>query len=135
MAMTACAPAATRRTSRAAAQGGAVSRTRRGQRGRARGWDRGSGEGRVPVEPCRRCQGRGEVGASRELEVQVPAGISDGQRIRVGGQGSAGHAGAPPGDLYVLVGVREDERFVREGAALITALAAPAPLAAPGTEL
>ena len=113
----------------------AVSQTMLGQMVRTMVCDRCHGDGKVPVEPCRRCQGRGEVRASRELEVQVPAGISDGQRIRVGGQGSAGHAGAPPGDLYVLVGVREDERFVREGDDLITALDVPAPLAALGTQL
>jgi molecular chaperone DnaJ len=97
--------------------------------------DRCNGDGKIPKEPCKRCRGRGEVRAARELEVQVPAGIADGQRIRVGGQGSAGRAGAPPGDLYVLVGVREDERFVREGDHLITALDVPAPLAALGVEL
>ncbi len=113
----------------------AVSQTMLGQMVRTMVCDRCHGDGKVPVEPCRRCQGRGEVRASRELEGQVPAGVSDGQRIRVGGQGSAGHAGAPPGDLYVLVGVREDERFVREGDDLITALDVPAPLAALGTEL
>jgi molecular chaperone DnaJ len=71
----------------------------------------------------------------RTLEVDVPAGISDGQRIRLGGQGHAGEAGAPAGDLYVLVGVREDPRFVREGDDLITALDVAAPLAALGSTL
>ena len=97
--------------------------------------DQCHGDGKVPKEPCKRCRGRGQVSAKRDLEVQVPAGIADGQRIRVGGQGSAGHAGAPAGDLYVLVGVREDERFVREGDDLITALDVPAPVAALGAEL
>jgi len=97
--------------------------------------DRCHGDGKIPKEPCKTCRGRGQVRAAREVEVQVPAGIADGQRIRVGGQGSAGRAGAPAGDLYVLVGVREDERFVREGDHLITALDVPAPLAALGAEL
>ena len=73
--------------------------------------------------------------AGAELEVDVPAGIADGQRIRLSGQGHAGEAGAPAGDLYVLVGVREDERFVREGDDLITALDVAAPLAALGATL
>ena len=72
---------------------------------------------------------------SATLEVEVPAGIADGQRIRLGGRGHAGEAGAPAGDLYVLVRVREDERFVREGDDLITALDVPAPLAALGATL
>ena len=65
----------------------------------------------------------------------MPAGIADGQRIRLGQRGHAGGAGALEGDLYVLVRVREDERFVREGQDLITALDVPAPLAALGGTL
>ena len=68
----------------------------------------------------------------RKVEVDVPAGIADGQRIRLSERGHAGEAGAPEGDLYVLVRVTEDERFVREGQDLITALDVPAPLAALG---
>ena len=67
--------------------------------------------------------------------MDVPAGIADGQRIRLSGQGHAGEAGAPAGDLYVFVGVREDARFVREGDDLITALDVAAPLAALGATL
>jgi molecular chaperone DnaJ len=93
------------------------------------------GDGRVASQPCRECRGRGRRAASRSVTVSVPAGIADGQRIRIGGQGHAGEAGAGNGDLYVLVRVREDERFVREGQDLITALDVPAPLAALGTSL
>jgi molecular chaperone DnaJ len=75
------------------------------------------------------------VTSQRTLEVDVPAGISEGQRIRLGGRGHAGEAGAPAGDLYVLVRIREDERFVREGDDLITALDVAAPLAALGGTL
>jgi molecular chaperone DnaJ len=113
----------------------AVSQTLLGQMVRTVVCDRCHGEGKVPKQPCKRCHGRGQVSARRDLEVEVPAGIADGQRIRVGSQGSAGNGGAPPGDLYVLIGVREDERFVREGDDLITALDVPAPLAALGSEL
>ena len=67
--------------------------------------------------------------------MDVPAGIADGQRIRLTGRGNAGEMGGPPGDLYVLVSVREDERFVREGDNLLTAIDVPAPLAALGSEL
>ncbi len=67
--------------------------------------------------------------------MDVPSGISDGQRIRISGRGHAGQAGAPAGDLYVLIKVREDERFVREGDDLITVLDVPAPLAALGGTL
>jgi molecular chaperone DnaJ len=75
------------------------------------------------------------VTARRTLEVEVPAGIADGQRIRLGGRGHAGEAGAPAGDLHVVVRVRADERFLREGDDLITALDVAAPLAALGGTL
>jgi molecular chaperone DnaJ len=65
--------------------------------------------------------------------IDVPAGISDGQRIRIGGRGHAGERGGPPGDLYVLIHVREDPRFVRDGNDLVTAVDVSAPLAALGT--
>jgi molecular chaperone DnaJ len=63
----------------------------------------------------------------------VPAGISDGQRIRLSGRGHAGERGGPSGDLYVVVRVREDERFLRDGSDLVTVVDVPAPLAALGT--
>jgi molecular chaperone DnaJ len=93
------------------------------------------GDGRVAKNPCRECRGRGRRVARRVLNVDIPAGIADGQRIRVSGRGHSGEAGARGGDLYVLVRVREDERFVREGDDLITVLDVPAPLAALGGSL
>ena len=90
------------------------------------------GDGRVPEQPCSRCEGRGRTVEHKTLKVDVPAGIEDGQRIRITGRGHAGESGAPSGDLYVQVRVREDERFVRDGADLITVLDVPAPLAALG---
>jgi molecular chaperone DnaJ len=93
------------------------------------------GDGRVPKEPCRECRGRGRLAVRQELDVDIPVGISDGQRIRLSGRGHEGESGAPAGDLYVVVGVREDERFVREGDDLITALDVSAPLAALGATL
>jgi molecular chaperone DnaJ len=113
----------------------AATRTPFGQMVRTMVCDVCHGDGRVPKEPCQECRGRGRVATTRRLEVEVPAGISDGQRIRLTGRGHAGEAGASAGDLYVLVRVREDERFVREGDHLITALDVPAPLAALGATL
>lgn len=113
----------------------AVSRTPFGQVVRATVCDACGGDGRVPASPCRTCQGRGRTVARRKLGVDVPAGISDGQRIRLSGRGHAGEHGGPPGDLYVLVRVKEDERFVRDGDDLVTVLDVAAPLAALGTTL
>jgi molecular chaperone DnaJ len=80
------------------------------------------GDGRVPKEPCKTCNGRGRKVEQQDVSVDVPAGIADGQRIRVTGRGHAGERGGPPGDLYVLVRVAEDKRFVRDGDDLITAV-------------
>jgi molecular chaperone DnaJ len=120
---------------RGAGQLQAVTRTLLGQMVRTIVCDACHGDGRVPTQPCRQCRGRGRVAKKRTLEVEVPAGISDGQRIRLGERGHAGEAGATAGDLYVLVRVREDDRFVREGDDLITALDVAAPLAALGGTL
>jgi molecular chaperone DnaJ len=113
----------------------AVTRTPFGQMVRTMACDVCHGDGRVASQPCRECRGRGRRAVRRTLTVEVPAGIAEGQRIRIGGEGHAGEAGAPAGDLYVLVKVRADERFVREGDDLITALDVSAPLAAVGASL
>jgi len=113
----------------------AVTRTPFGQMARTVICDVCHGDGRVPKQPCRECRGHGRKAARRELDVDVPAGIADGQRIRLSERGHAGERGAPAGDLYVLVRVREDERFVREGDDLIAALDVAAPLAALGATL
>jgi molecular chaperone DnaJ len=113
----------------------AVTRTPFGQMVRTMTCDVCHGDGRVPREPCQECRGGGRVERERRLDVEIPAGIADGQRIRLTGRGHAGDAGASEGDLYVLVSVRDDGRFVREGDHLITALDVPAPLAALGGSL
>ncbi len=113
----------------------AVTRTPLGQMVRTIVCDACHGDGRVAREPCRDCRGRGLVTKRRELDVDVPSGISDGQRIRLAGRGHAGETGAPAGALYVIVNVAEDERFVREGDDLITSLDVAAPVAALGSTL
>ncbi|HEY2768185.1 MAG TPA: molecular chaperone DnaJ [Solirubrobacteraceae bacterium] len=113
----------------------AVTRTPFGQMVRTVACDVCQGDGRTAREPCRDCRGRGRRAIKRTLTVDIPAGIAEGQRIRLSGKGHAGEAGAPAGDLYVLVRVRPDERFVREGDDLITALDVSAPLAAIGASL
>jgi molecular chaperone DnaJ len=113
----------------------AVTRTAFGQLVREQACDVCGGEGRVPAEPCRECGGRGRRAVRRTLEVDVPAGIADEQRIRLAGRGHAGERGGPPGDLYVLVRVTEDERFVRDGNDLVTVLDVPAPAAALGATM
>jgi molecular chaperone DnaJ len=72
------------------------------------------GTGRKIETPCSVCNGAGRVVEERRLEVTIPPGIHDGQRIRLSGEGHAGVSGARAGDLYVQVHVRPDPRFVRE---------------------
>ena len=113
----------------------AVSRSPFGQVVRQVACDVCGGEGRVPEQPCPQCEGRGREVRRRILRVDVPAGIGDGQRIRLAGRGHAGERGGPPGDLYVLVQVEPDERFLRDGDDLVTVLDVPAPIAALGATL
>jgi molecular chaperone DnaJ len=111
----------------------AVTRTPFGQVMRTTVCDVCHGDGRVARDPCKVCRGRGRRVERPKVKVDVPAGIADGQRIRISGRGHAGERGGPPGDLYVLMRVREDSRFMRDGDDLVTAVDVSAPLAALGT--
>jgi molecular chaperone DnaJ len=111
----------------------AVSRTPFGQVVRATVCDMCGGDGRVPKQPCHVCHGRGRTVEHATVTVEIPAGIEDGQRIRLSGRGHAGEHGGPPGDLYVQIHVREDPRFVRQDLDLVTVVDVSAPLAALGT--
>jgi molecular chaperone DnaJ len=113
----------------------AVSRTPFGQVVRATVCDMCDGDGRVAKEPCHVCHGRGRTVERKKVSVDVPAGIEDGQRIRITGRGHTGDHGGPPGDLYVQIRVQEDPRFVRHQDDLVTVVDVAAPLAALGTEV
>lgn len=80
------------------------------------------GQGQMLEAPCSKCGGEGRVVVRRQLDVTVPAGIHDGQRIRVRGEGHAGFQGGDRGNAFVHVRVRSDPRFVRDGADLHTEL-------------
>lgn len=75
-----------------------------------------SGTGRIVRNPCRICHGAGTVERERTLQVAIPAGVEDGTRIRLSGEGEAGRQGAPAGDLYVHVAIRPHDIFQRDGA-------------------
>jgi molecular chaperone DnaJ len=77
------------------------------------------GRGQVVSDPCPTCSGRARVLVQRELEVSVPPGVDTGSRIRYSGEGEAGDRGAPRGDLYCIVRVREHPLFQRDGSHLI----------------
>jgi molecular chaperone DnaJ len=74
------------------------------------------GTGKVITDPCKSCRGEGRVHEQKSLSVKVPAGVDNGDRIRLAGEGEAGERGGPPGDLYVEIDVREHAIFVRDGA-------------------
>lgn len=76
------------------------------------------GAGTVIENPCRQCFGRGRVSKTKKLSVKVPAGVDDGDRIRLSGEGEAGRNGGPPGDLYVEIRVQPHKIFKRDGADL-----------------
>jgi molecular chaperone DnaJ len=111
----------------------AVTRSPFGQVVRQVACDRCGGDGRIARDPCKVCDGRGLVVGHRALTVDVPAGIADGQRIRVSGRGHAGEQGGPPGDLYVVVQVRADDGWLRDGDDLVAVVDLAAPRAALGT--
>jgi molecular chaperone DnaJ len=72
------------------------------------------GEGRVITDPCRGCGGTGVVQRESTLTINVPPGVDDGQTLRIQGRGQPGDRGGPPGNLYVVLRVRPDPRFVRD---------------------
>lgn len=93
------------------------------------------GEGRIISSPCHECRGDGRVRQERTLQVQVPAGIDAGQRIALEGQGEAGPRGGPPGDLYVVISVREHPQIARRGTELYVEMPVTFAQAALGTTL
>lgn len=94
-----------------------------------------AGEGQVIATPCPSCQGEGRVRAEREVEVEVPPGVTSENFLTLRGQGSVGPRGGPRGDLVVLLEIQEDPRFVREGADLIHDLPVTFAQAALGAEV
>jgi len=78
------------------------------------------GRGEVIEKPCRNCRGEGRVDVEQKLDVQIPAGVDNGTRIRLSGKGEAGPQGAPAGDLYIFLHVSRHRVFERDGTTLLT---------------
>src|SRR5256885_11516835 len=93
------------------------------------------GAGKTVDKVCTRCRGEGRERKERDLSLNVPAGIDDGQQLRVAGEGEAGMRGGPSGDLYVLIRLKDHPRFKREGDDLIHVLRISPAQAALGDEL
>ena len=90
------------------------------------------GAGRVIEKPCRVCNGSGRVHRERTLNVNIPAGVEEGTRIRLAGEGEAGLRGAPPGDLYIFVSIKPHRVFRRDGADIYCRVPIPMTTAALG---
>jgi molecular chaperone DnaJ len=93
------------------------------------------GSGEIVKDPCKACRGDGRVRAEHLLSIKIPAGIEDGMQLRVSGEGSSGAHGGPPGDLYVLVRIRDHAVFVRSGADLVCDLPVSFPQLALGADV
>jgi len=83
------------------------------------------GIGRIIEDPCGACAGSGRVQREKQLSVNIPAGVEDGTRVRLAGEGEAGVRGGPPGDLYIFLSVAPHRLFQREGADLHCAVPIP----------
>ncbi len=94
-----------------------------------------NGEGRIVRTPCQNCRGMGSSRAMRELKVKVPAGVDDGSRLKLRGEGEAGHRGGPPGDLYVVLHLRPHPIFIRDGAHIVCDLPVTVVQAALGAKI
>lgn len=73
------------------------------------------GDGRIITNPCSRCRGTGKEKHQRSILVKIPAGVDDGSRIRLSGEGDAGTRGGPPGNLYLGLSIKQHELFERDG--------------------
>lgn len=92
------------------------------------------GAGQVIEKPCRKCSGNGTVKTPRHISLKIPAGVDTGSRLRLSGQGGGGVRGGENGDLYVLLGVRDSDIFVRDGLDLVVNIPiSPATAALGGT--
>jgi len=93
------------------------------------------GSGRLVLDPCEDCHGHGQVRKQRTLQVRIPAGVDDGARIRLAGEGDAGARGGPRGDLYIFLSVRPHELFDRDGLDLLCTVPVPMGVAVLGGEI
>ena len=112
-----------------------VRRTAFGQLVQTGGCPTCAGAGKIAEQRCERCDGAGRERRRRTWDVEIPAGIESGQRIRIAGAGHSGDPGGRAGDLYVLVTVAEDARFERRGEDLVSVIEVPATLAMVGGKL
>ncbi|MFI5353465.1 MAG: molecular chaperone DnaJ [Candidatus Binatales bacterium] len=93
------------------------------------------GEGSIIADPCPKCQGQGRIRKPQSISVKIPAGVDNGSRLKLRGEGEAGFAGGPQGDLYVVIHVREHSMFARQDNDVVIEVPVSFPQAALGAEI
>jgi molecular chaperone DnaJ len=93
------------------------------------------GSGKMIMDPCKSCHGAGQVRKERVLSVRIPAGVDDGARIRLAGEGDAGQRGGPRGDLYIFLSVTPHDLFERDGLDLLCTVPVPMATAVLGGDI
>jgi molecular chaperone DnaJ len=101
----------------------------------ARACGRCRGTGKLIASPCKECGGEGQIARERKLQIKIPPGVDTGNQLRMTGEGEAGAAGGPPGDLYVVVRVHEHAFFKRDGSDLFCEVPINMAQAALGTHI
>ena len=97
--------------------------------------DRCGGKGKIIENPCETCHGTGKERQSHEIKVTVPAGVEDGQQMRLEGQGEAGEIGGPYGDLYIVFRVKPSDKYQRDGTEIYISIPITFPQATLGDEI
>jgi len=93
------------------------------------------GEGTIIADPCPKCQGQGRLRKAQSISVRIPPGVDNGSRLKLRGEGEAGFSGGPPGDLYVVIHVREHALFARQDNDVVIEVPVSFPQAALGGEI
>ncbi len=93
------------------------------------------GEGMIIADPCQKCQGQGRIRRQESLSVKIPAGVDNGSRLKLRNEGEAGYGSGPPGDLYVVIHVKEHDLFVRQDNDIVIEVPISFPQAALGCEI
>ena len=93
------------------------------------------GEGKIIPHPCKECRGQGKVKKTRTIQVNIPAGVDTGSKLRIRGEGEPGERGGPPGDLYIFIYVEPHDFFSREGDDVVCQIAISFPQAALGADI
>ena len=110
-------------------------RTQNGIFAMERGCPSCNGHGQVISDPCRSCNGAGKVAKDKQLSVNIPAGVEDGTRIRLSGEGELGQRGGPSGDLYIFLNIKDHDLFERDAQHLFVSMPVSMSTAALGGEI